>query len=269
MEDEHQRGPPVIKNDARPYYRSYSQGLQRLITSLPHSVHPGVPATPPLLLEERSRPCVPVIPPPPAAAGVKIPPSRRTYHTKQRERRNWIDSVRHSLRRSLRTEPVERRRLSRRGGLPPHGRPISTGYVDPTSTEAVPVTQGANLRHQRRPEPAMPPARSPPHHVPLPPPRRRLLRPNPDVAPHPLLCIPGDSNRERPWIYSPDTFRQAPARPCRFDACGAAPPPAIVRYCGSGVGVILRRSTSMVGSSSPGSSNGGSTCSAMMLSARL
>lgn len=88
MEDEHQRGQQTVKNDARPYYRSYSQGLQRLITSLPRSVHLGVPATPLLLPEERSRPCVPAILPPPAAAGVKIPPLRRTYHTKQRERRS-------------------------------------------------------------------------------------------------------------------------------------------------------------------------------------
>src|SRR5690606_2025587 len=105
MEDGHQRGLPAVKNDARPYFRTYPQGLQRLITSLPRSVHLGVPATPPLLPKERSRPCFPASLPPPAATGVEIPPSRRTYHTKERERRVQIETARHSLRRSLRAEP--------------------------------------------------------------------------------------------------------------------------------------------------------------------
>ena len=210
MEDEHQRGPPVVKNDARPYYRSYSQGLQRLITSLPRSMHPGVPATPPRLPEERSRPCVPAIPPPPASTGVKIPPLRRTYHTKQRERRGRIDAARHSLRTCLRAKPADRRRRGHRVGPSPRGRPVLPGPVDRTPTKAVPIPQGANLRDQRRPEPARPPARTPQYrHLTFA--RRRPLQPDPDVAPHPLLLIPGDPNRERPWIYSPDTLRQTHA----------------------------------------------------------
>lgn len=249
---------------------SYSQGMQRLITSLPHTVHRRTRAFRSATLYRPAEVATgaPVTTSPAlACAGQKLRRQRAhvSYQTTRAPRRSPAD--RHS--------PAYRPKACRRDVLRRPAEPARGGQAA-ARTRVTPPRESA-ARHIRLPTCAPGTIRTravrgaprPTPHGPLPhSPHPTTL--GPAETQHPLLPVPRRPRRERPRRRPTDNTAQEHAgkvpQTRRFPCDSLLVSP----YCCSGTGVIRSVATSIRGSSSsPSPGMGGSTCSAMSARARL